>query len=114
MGCADLAISLGTRGCKPSTEEECPMCGQRGVLGPHHWIAICEGAEGIREEFVESGGELGPRDGDLLWALHSSCPPEVLKKRVRLVGRIMGRVGLARGKKPVRDMGAPDQTRARG
>ena len=90
------------------------MCGQRGVLGPHHWIALCEGVEDIREEFVTSGGEMGPRDGGLLWALHSSCPPEVLKKRVRLVGRIMGRVGLALGQKPVRSTGAPDQTRARG
>ena len=102
MGCPGLAAAVGTRGPRAIDDGECSYCGRGAAAGMSHWVLDCEGTRDIREEYEANGGVCGSdkKEDGLLWAFESRCPPEVLQKKVRLVGRIMGRLGLVRNRSP--------------
>ena len=90
-----MAMTVGLRGRRAGDEERCPLCEKHGVHLTHHLFAVCDGTADIRNEYGEDGGSFGADDSDLLWAFESRCSPEALRRKVRLVGRVMGRAGLA-------------------
>ena len=90
-----MAMTVGLRGRRAGDEERCPLCKKPGVDLTHHLIAVCDGTADIRNEYGEGGGSIGADGSDLLWAFESRCSPEALRRKVRLVGRVMGRAGLA-------------------
>ena len=114
MGCPRLAMAVGLRGQRAGDEERCPLCGEQVAHLTLHIIAVCESTADIRGEYEEGGGSLGTDGPDLLWAFESRCAPEALRRKVRLVGRIMGRAGLARSVAAAEELQTEDPKRKGG
>ena len=71
------------------------LINRENLYESHKFVGICDGTADIRDECGEGGGSFGTDDSDLLWAFESRRSPEALRRKVRLVGRVMGRAGLA-------------------
>ena len=114
LGCPRLAMAVGLRGQRADDEERCPLYGEHVAHVTHHLIAVCGSTADIRGEYEEGGGSLGTDGPDLLWAFESRCAPEALRRKVRLVGRIMGRAGLAWSVAAAEELQAEDPKRKGG